>query len=321
MNKSKKIIIGTRGSKLALWQTNFVRNELSKLFSDIEFEIKEIKTKGDEILDIALSKIGDKGLFTKEIEEALLKNEIDLAVHSLKDLPSKLPDGLKLGAVLNRENPCDVLLIRENLIPENNKITFKSLPANSNIGTTSLRRISQLKSIRKDLNYVDIRGNIDTRIKKLNDGLYDAIVLAYAGIKRLGFESSISEYFNPKEIIPAVGQGALGVEIRENDNLIQEIISKISNYKNYLACISERAFLHTLEGGCQTPIGSYCESTNGNFILYGMVASLNGETIIKDKFEIKNLNEESCKYAGEKLANILKEKGANKILSEIRSRV
>ncbi len=217
------IKIATRSSKLALWQANFIKNELLKLHPDLNIELKEIKTKGDHILDVSLSKIGDKGLFTKEIEEAILNNEADIAVHSLKDLPTTLPSGLKIGAILNREAAHDVLICnsREN---RNDKV-FSLLQPGSRIGTSSLRRIFQLKSIRPDLEYLDIRGNIDTRIKKLDEGAYDAIVLAYAGVKRLGFENRISYHFNPEEVLPAIGQGALAIEIRENNKDIDDLIS------------------------------------------------------------------------------------------------
>src|SRR3989338_6746549 len=255
MNSNKsKLIIGTRSSKLALWQTNFVKENLEKFFPDIEVTIKEIKTKGDQITDISLSKIEGKGFFTKEIEDALLNNEIDLAVHSLKDLPTKLPGGLKISAVLNREDPCDVLILRNEpayrRIGETAKRAFNNLKEGSKVGTSSLRRISQLKAIRDDLEYLELRGNVDTRIRKLQEGQYDAIVLAYAGVKRLGFENLISEKFNPKEILPAVCQGILAIESRENDNDTESTIMKLNDEKAYLISIAEREFLSTLQGGC-----------------------------------------------------------------------
>ncbi len=305
-----KITIGTRSSKLALWQTNFVKRELQKKFPELEIAIKEIKTTGDHITDVALSKIGNKGLFTKEIEDALLNNEIDLAVHSLKDLPTKLPDSLMIGAVLKKENPHDVLLSREH-------IKFKDLLPGSLLGTSSLRRIAQLKAIRQDLEYIDLRGNLDTRIKKLEEGQYDAIVLAYSGIKRLGFENKITENFHPIEILPAVGQGALAIEVRENDNQIQELVKVLNDYETYLISIAERAFLETLQGGCQVPIGAYSEISNTKIILYGVIASLDGKKIVKDTL-ISDLEINSCKNLGKELALKLLQAGGNKILEAIK---
>ena len=273
-----KLTIGTRSSKLALWQANHIKEELQKLYPDLEVNLKEIKTKGDHITDIALSKIGGKGLFTKEIEEELLKGEIDLACHSLKDLPTKLPDGLKIGAILKREDPHDVLLSKD-------KRKFKDLLPESFVGTSSLRRISQLKHIRRDLEYIDLRGNLDTRIRKLDEGQYDAIVLAYSGVRRLGFHIKITEHFNPIDVLPAVGQGALAIEIREDDKNIEKIISKLNDTTTYLISIAERAFLETLQGGCQVPIGAFTEIHEGKIILHGLIASLDGKRIVRDKAE------------------------------------
>ncbi len=306
-----KITIGTRSSKLALWQACFIKEELQKLHPQLEITLQEIKTKGDHITDVALSKIGTKGLFTKEIEDAILNTEVDLAVHSLKDLPTKLPEGLKISAVLNRENPCDVLISR-------NKIKFKDLPSGSKIGTSSLRRISQLKALRTDLEYLDLRGNLDTRIRKLEEGQYDAIILAYAGVKRLGFEAKITEHFNPKEILPAVGQGSLAIEIRENDSTIEKLISSLNNDEAFLCSIAERAFLNTLQGGCQVPIGAYSEISDSKITLYGLISSLNGEKIIKDKMT-DILEKNNCYNLGNNLAKALLQKGGQEILELVLS--
>ena len=309
-----EIKIGTRSSKLALWQAEYVRDELLKLGKHIglplpEISLKEIKTKGDHITDVAISKIGGKGLFTKEIEDALLTGEIDLAVHSLKDLPTKLPDGLKIGAVLKREEQHDILVSR-------NKIKFKELPPNSKIGTSSLRRTAQLKVLRTDLEYLDLRGNLDTRIKKLEEGQYDGIILAFAGVKRLDFEDKITEHFNPKEILPAVGQGALAIEIREGDKNIENIISRLNHNETYLASIAERTFLETLQGGCQVPIGAYSEIENNKITLYGVIANLDGKKIVKDKNTGKlEINE--CKLIGENLGKTLLQMGGDEILQKI----
>lgn len=311
------ITIGTRSSKLALWQANHVKAELHKFYPALEVNLKEIKTKGDCIRDVALSKIGRKGLFTKEIEEELLKCEIDIAVHSLKDLPTKLPKGLKIGAVLKREDPHDVLITRR----EAEKSPFKNLPRDTRIGTSSLRRIAQLKAIKDDLEYLDLRGNLDTRIKKLDKGLYDAVVLAYAGVKRLGFEERISEHFDPKVVIPAVGQGSMAIEIRENDEEIEKLISKLNDEETFLCSMCERSFLETLQGGCQVPIGAYSEIKGGEITFHGIIASLDGKCIVKNQI-IEKLNGDdivqSCKDTGKKLAEKLLQNGGDKILMEIR---
>lgn len=292
-----------------MWQANHVREELHKFYPDLEVTLKEIKTKGDHITDISLSKVEGKGFFTKEIEDELLNGEIDLAVHSLKDLPTKLPQGLKISAVLKREKPHDVLITKPHC-------SFASLPPYSKVGTSSLRRTAQLKVIRPDLECLDLRGNLDTRIKKLDDGLYDAIVLAYAGVKRLGFEDRISEHFDPKVILPAVGQGALAVEIRENDKEVENLLLKLNDQETHLISIAERTFLETLQGGCQVPIGAYSEIKDGKISLYGMIASLDGERMVKDKVTT-DLAPDLCKMLGINLAHKLLQKGGGEILREI----
>lgn len=317
--------IATRSSKLALWQANFIKEELLKLHPELNIELKEIKTKGDHILDVALSKIGDKGLFTKEIEDSILNNESDIAVHSLKDLPTKLPDGLKIGAILNRESAHDVIIWRtedrgqktedRDQIDDTPSSQLAALSPGSKIGTSSLRRISQLKSIRPDLEYIEIRGNVDTRIKKLDDGNYDGIVLAYAGVKRLGFENRISYHFNPEEMLPAVGQGALAIEIRENDNEIKTLISKLNDEKSYLTGICERAFLRKLEGGCQVPIGAYTKTEGDNITLFGLIASLDGKEIVRDKLTGHKNDSEKL---GTELAEMLLRNGGIKIVKSFR---
>lgn len=312
-----KITIGTRSSKLAIWQTNHIKSELLKLYPNLEIKLKEIKTKGDHIQDISLSKIGGKGLFTKEIEERLLKGEIDLAVHSLKDLPTKLPPGLKIGVILKREKLHDVLIMKQEArSKKQERFGFKDLPQGSKVGTTSLRRIAQLKAIRDNLEYLDLRGNLDTRIKKLQEGKYDAIVVAYAGVKRLNMEHLISEEFDPKEFLPAVGQGAMAIELRENDKYTEEIISKLNDIETFLCTTCERSFLETLQGGCQVPIGAYSEIIDSKITLYGMIASLDGKRIIKDKIE-SNLEISTSKEIGIKLAHRLLQNGGQEILREI----
>ena len=340
-----KITIGTRSSKLALWQAINVKEELQKHYPDLEINLKEIRTKGDHITDVALSKVGGKGLFTKEIEDELLKGEIDLAAHSLKDLPTKLPDGLKIGAILKREDPHDVFICKASdklKLPSVVSLTGSDLLASldasrsgpdkpdkssqcnsldkllpgSRIGTSSLRRIAQLKAIRPDLEYIDLRGNLDTRIRKLEEGHYDAIVLAYAGVKRLGFHTLITEHFRPTEILPAVGQGALAIEIRENDKEIEKLISKLNHNETFLISVCERSFLETLQGGCQIPIGAYSEIEDGKITLHGIIASLDGKKMVRDKKE-GMLEINVCKKTGIDLAHRLLQNGGEAILQEI----
>ena len=305
----QKIKIGTRKSKLALWQANYVKQEIQKLFPDVRVSLVEIKTKGDHIQNVALSKITGKGFFTKEIEEALLNKEIDIAVHSLKDLPTKLPAGLVIGAVTKREKPHDVFLSSRSLM-------FNEFPPEARIGTSSLRRVAQLKAIRGDYDYLDIRGNLETRVNKLQSGQYEGIVLAYAGVKRLGIDFLIREEFNPKYILPAVGQGALGIEINEDSNEIMEVVSKLNDEETHLISATERSFLERLEGGCQVPIGAYSEVTDGKIFTYGMVSSLDGKRIVRDDIQ-GELSLNMCKEAGIKLAEKLLQNGGEEILKGI----
>lgn len=311
MNKTIKI--GTRGSKLALWQANLIKSKLTTIYPGTDFKIIEIKTQGDKILDTALSKIGDKGLFTKELEDALLKNDIDLAVHSLKDLPTQLPEGLKIGGVIERENPCDVLIIRDEKrekIAQNFDISL--LPKDFKIGTTSLRRSAQIKHLNPQINCSDLRGNVDTRIRKLKEAQYDAIVLAYAGIKRLYGENLEKEFpdlifhkLSPKDFLPAVSQGIIGIEIRESDTETENLLSKITHEETSFHATAERSFLATLEGGCQTPIGVYSENNKDNYIFHGMLASTDGKILIKESITCKP-NKDILSY--ENIGKILGEK-------------
>ncbi|CUS87927.1 hydroxymethylbilane synthase [Candidatus Kryptobacter tengchongensis] len=305
----RKIVIGTRGSKLALWQTEFVKGKLSQIFPELEFEIRIIKTKGDKILDSPLSKIGDKGIFTREIEVQLLNREIDIAVHSLKDLPTKLPDGLIIGAVTEREDVRDVLISKNNL-----KLT--ELPQNSIIATGSLRRKAQLLHLRSDFQFVDLRGNIDTRFKKFDESNWNGMVLAYAGVKRMNYTDRVSEVISTDFILPAVGQGAIAVEIRESDEKIFELVRKINHQETELATRAERALLKYLEGGCQIPIGAFAFVSNGKIKLSAMVSNFDGSFLVRDSIE-DDVNE-NVEELGFKLAEKLLEQGASKILDEIR---
>lgn len=304
----QKLRLGTRGSSLALWQADYVAEHIRQVRPDLEIEIKIIKTKGDKILDVALSKIGDKGLFTKEIENDLLAGEIDLAVHSMKDLPSFLMPGLVLGGVLPRENPADVLLSHKGY-------TVSTLPHYGSVGTSSLRRIAQLRAVRPDLKMVDLRGNVETRIKKMQDLDLDGIILAYAGVKRLGFTQQITDIVSTDVILPAVGQGAIAVEVRAADQMTMDIVSSINDFPSQWSTIAERAFLRELEGGCQIPVASLAHIEGDNLYMEGLVASLDGQIIIKSSHS-GAINQAA--EVGRFLAQNLLRRGADTILEEIK---
>ena len=263
------LIIGSRGSQLALWQAHWIQARLETLGEESRIEI--IKTTGDKITDVALSEVGSKGLFTKEIEEALLAGEIDLAVHSLKDMPTDLPDGLTLAAIPEREDPRDALIGR----------ALEDLARGARVGTGSLRRAAQLRARRPDLRIEDIRGNVDTRLRKLDEGRYDAIVLAAAGLRRLGWESRITEIFNPSVMCPAVGQGALAVETRDDGGEAFDIAKRLEHAASRIAVTAERAVLAALGGGCQAPIGSHAYIDGETLIVVGAVVSPDGAQVVR----------------------------------------
>jgi hydroxymethylbilane synthase len=304
-----KVRIGTRGSKLALWQTEFVRRKLSDVFPDVEFEVKVIKTKGDKILDSPLSKIGDKGIFTREIEIELLNREIDIAVHSLKDLPTKLPEGLIIGAVTEREDVRDVLISKDNL-------KLAELPKEAVIATGSLRRRAQLLHFRSDFKFVDLRGNIDTRFKKFDESNWDAMVLAFAGVRRMNYEGRIAELISTDIVLPAVGQGAIAIEVREDDVKILDLVRRINHIETELATRSERALLRRLEGGCQVPIGAFAVVNDGKIKISAMMSNFDGTFFVRDSIEgfVSNDVEE----LGFELAEKLLEQGGARILEEIK---
>jgi hydroxymethylbilane synthase len=304
-----KVRIGTRGSKLALWQTEFVRRKLSDVFPDVEFEVKVIKTKGDKILDSPLSKIGDKGIFTREIEIELLNREIDIAVHSLKDLPTKLPEGLIIGAVTEREDVRDVLISKDNL-------KLAELPKEAVIATGSLRRRAQLLHFRSDFKFVDLRGNIDTRFRKFDESNWDAMVLAFAGVRRMNYEGRIAELISTDIVLPAVGQGAIAIEVREDDVKILDLVRRINHIETELATRSERALLRRLEGGCQVPIGAFAIVNDGKIKISAMISNFDGTFFVRDSIEgfVSNDVEE----IGFELAEKLLEQGGARILEEIK---
>ncbi len=317
MKKRDRIIIGTRGSKLALWQAEWVKSELKKINPHLQIELKKIKTTGDKILDVPLAKVGGKGLFVKEIEEGLLRKEVDIAVHSMKDVPTELPEGLHLVAIAEREDPRDVFISQRSKNGSQRFKSFLELPEGAVIGTSSLRRSCQLLSLRPDLRIVELRGNLDTRIKKLDSGQFDAIILALAGVKRLGWSERITEVLPLDISLPAIGQGAIGIECRIDDEFINNLISPINHIETSICVKTERAFLRRLEGGCQVPIAANARIMNGRLIIEGLVGSLDGKTIIRSRME-GDINE--YESTGIKLAEDLLSKGANMILDEVYGR-
>ena len=302
-----KIIIGTRGSQLALWQANFIKSEIERHFEKITVDLQIIKTTGDRITDRPLAMVGGKGLFVKEIENALLNHEIDLAVHSMKDMPGELPDGLIIGAVPQRENPYDVLISKDN-------IRLADYPTGARVGTSSLRRASQIKHIRPDVTISSIRGNLDTRIKKLKSGDYDAIVLAAAGLRRLGQEEEITEYLDEQSMIPAVGQGALCIECRENDPDIAGIMDALNHFETRICVNGERAFLKQIEGSCHIPVACFGKIKNNQVILTAVVASEDGNDIIREQVVSEY---DDIENQGRVLADKVLESGGRKILEQL----
>ncbi|MCI0706601.1 MAG: hydroxymethylbilane synthase [Ignavibacteriae bacterium] len=310
--KRTKLVIGSRGSELARWQTDWLAGQLRRLHPTVSVEVVLIKTTGDKILDSPLSKIGGKGLFTKEIEKALLDGTIDLAVHSLKDLPTVIPEGLTIGAVTEREDVRDVFISH----PAKKYSSFKSVPVHGIIATGSLRRRCQLLHHRPDLTIVDLRGNLRTRREKLSDSDWDGMILARAGLLRLGWTELISEIFEPEYMLPAVGQGALGVEIRDNDKELQALLAPVHHHATAQATSGERALLRELEGGCQIPIGTFGTIANQTFQLHAMVGSLDGTTVVRGFTQGPATEAEEL---GKQLAHDLVARGAGKILEEIRN--
>ncbi len=369
---TKKICIGTRGSKLALWQAEFVKSELQKLNPGLEVELNKIKTTGDKILDVPLAQVGGKGLFVKEIEEALLKHEADIAVHSMKDVPTEFPDGLHLAVICEREDPRDALILSKKSNPPLppfskgarlpsvgqghggiTKSLIYDLPKGAKIGTSSLRRSCQLLSMRPDLRIEQLRGNLDTRLRKLDEGQFDAVILAAAGVKRLGLQHRITEILPFEISLPAIGQGAIGIECRIHDEFIHNLISPLNHPDTYICVKAERGFLRRLEGGCQVPIAAHArleqrakskeqrarntappthpspsrgegkgggENLGSEFCVLkmdGLVGSINGDRIIKGHSEGKPEDAESLSIL---LAEDILSRGAKEILDEVYSR-
>ncbi len=307
MNR-KTVKIGSRGSRLALYQAERVQEKIADLAPEVDTEIEVIKTKGDKILDVALSKIGDKGLFTRELEKALASGEIDMAVHSLKDLPTALPSGFAVGAALERGD------FRDALVSLNSR-KLHELNSNDRVGTSSLRRRAGLLHLNSKPQIVDIRGNVQTRLKKMEEGLCEATVMAVAGLQRIGLEGYITEILPPDLFIPAVSQGIIAVETRENDPCIQTLCDRISHPPTWLAARAERAFLNTLEGGCQIPAGCYTETGESTFSITGFVSSLDGQLYVRDRLSGHPAEAEAL---ARQLATKLLMEGGDAILEQIR---
>tara|TARA_B100001287_G_scaffold263956_1_gene255343 strand:+ start:1610 stop:2524 length:915 start_codon:yes stop_codon:yes gene_type:complete len=301
------INIGTRGSKLAIHQTKIVLKKISELYPNIKLNTKVIKTKGDILLDQDLTKVLDKGFFTSEIQEALYANEIDLAVHSLKDLPTTISEKSKIVAILKREDHRDVFV-------SNHKTPLNYFDSYKKIGTSSLRRKSQLLSINKNLKILPIRGNVDTRIQKMLDGNYDGLVMAAAGVKRLGLEKHITEFFDLDTMLTAPGQGAIAIEIRDSDDELKELLSKLNHDETNMCVSAERSFLKTLGGGCHVPFAAFASIKNEKMKINAFVGSLDGELTIKDCI---SGNKENYLRLGEEIAQRILVSGGEEIINDL----
>ncbi|MFI0403148.1 MAG: hydroxymethylbilane synthase [Cyanobium sp.] len=302
--------IASRRSQLAMVQTHWVRDALLQAHPGLEIRIEAMATQGDKILDVALAKIGDKGLFTKELEAQMLVDRADIAVHSLKDLPTQLPEGLILGCVTEREDPADALVVHE----KHRDQTLETLPEGSVVGTSSLRRLAQLRHHFPHFTFKDVRGNVITRLEKLDGGEFDCLILAAAGLGRLGLADRIHQLIDPSISLHAVGQGALGIECRDGDERVLEQIKVLEHQPTARRCVAERAFLRALEGGCQVPIGVNSRFDDQALVLTGMVASLDGQRLIRDEVRGDGADPEAIGIA---LADALRRQGAAAILEEI----
>ncbi|WP_293687138.1 hydroxymethylbilane synthase [uncultured Phascolarctobacterium sp.] len=302
-----KLTIGTRQSLLALWQSNHIAALLREKYPECEVVLKKIVTKGDRILDVPLAQIGGKGLFTKEIETELADGTIDLAVHSLKDMPTVLPEGLCLTAITERANVGDAFV-------SNKYTSFEELPLGAVIGTSSLRRKAQLLAARPDLQIMDLRGNVDTRLRKLDEGLYDAIILAAAGLERLGHGDRITALIPPDVCLPAVGQGALAIEARTADNEVRSMLEFLNDLPTKQSTDAERAFLGLLEGGCQVPIGVHADVAGEQIKIEAIIAALDGSTVLRDTITGKA---EDAVALGQQLGKKMLAAGGQEILAAI----
>ncbi|MDH5525819.1 MAG: hydroxymethylbilane synthase [Nitrospirota bacterium] len=302
-----RVTIATRGSQLALWQANWVKARILSHFPDTEVVLNIIKTTGDKITDVPLAQVGGKGLFVKEIEEALLDGSADLAVHSMKDVPAQLPEGLELSAIPEREDQRDAFI-------SNHHARLDDLPQGAKVGSSSLRRQSQLRARRPDLKVEMLRGNVDTRLRKLDEGEYDAIILAAAGVTRLGWADRVKEYLDPQICLPAVGQGALGIESRIGDEALEPVLELFRDPATTVCVTAERAFLLRLEGGCQVPIAAMAETRGDRVYLTGLVASVNGDRVVKKTGDAPHGD---CERLGLELAETVLSAGGGAILTEV----
>lgn len=304
----KLIRIGTRGSLLALTQSNWIKGLIEEQYPGITVELVKIVTKGDKILDVPLAKVGGKGLFVKEIEDALLSNEVDIAVHSMKDVPAELPAGLHIGIITKRENPFDAFISAKCQ-------SVRDLPQGAKVGTSSLRRKSQLAAIRPDLVIEDLRGNLDTRLRKLDEGQYDAIILAAAGLNRLKLSERACSYFTAENMIPAVAQGAVGIELRLADQELLAGLNFLNHWETAVCVTAERGFLHRLEGGCQVPIAGFAQlNKEGQLVMTAMIASVDGKKILKRTL---TGSPDDARQLGVQLAEELLAMGGREILAEV----
>ncbi len=301
------LVIGTRGSKLALWQAEWIQARLKAIAPDLQVTLRTIKTSGDKILDVPLAAIGGKGLFVKEIEEALLREDIDLAVHSMKDVPTALPEGLEIICVPVREDPRDALISRE-------ARRLDGLPKGANVGTSSLRRQAQLLHHRPDLKVQMLRGNLDTRLRKVRDGEFDAVILAAAGLTRMGWLDEVTEFLPYDVSLPAIGQGALGLEGRRNDAFVRELVGTLEHSPTRTAVTAERALLERLEGGCQVPIAAHATLSGETLSLEGLIASVDGRTLLRERIEGPSSD---ARTLGVQLAEWLLARGGDEILNKI----
>jgi len=302
-----QLTIGTRGSKLALWQSNYIKGKLEEI-TGLPVCLKIIKTTGDKILDVPLAKVGGKGLFTKEIEVELAAGTVDLAVHSMKDVPTELPEGLGIHAMPPRVDPRDVMVSGANY-------DLESLPQGARLGTSSLRRRAQVVALRPDLEIVDVRGNLDTRMRKAEEGELDAVILASAGITRMGWADRITHYIPSEQMVSAVGQGAIGIEVRNDDEFMLDVCAKLADAETMTCVTAERVVMRQLEGGCQVPIGAYCRIEGGKLVMDAMVGSIDGTNILRYRLE-GDVGEPEM--LGSAMVDRLRDMGADEILDEIR---
>ncbi|MDI6712527.1 MAG: hydroxymethylbilane synthase [Anaerosomatales bacterium] len=302
-----ELVIGTRGSKLALWQSEHIKAMVEEI-TGLPVRLKVIKTTGDKILDVPLAKVGGKGLFTKELEVALMAGEVDMCVHSMKDVPTELPEGLFIAAMPERVDPRDVIVSGKGY-------TLDTLPEGARVGTSSLRRVAQVRHLRPDVEIVDVRGNLDTRMRKAEEGEVDAVILAAAGITRMGWADRITHYVEPEQMISAVGQGAIGVEIREDDEEMRHVMERIGHPETMECVTAERVVMRRLEGGCQVPIGAYARIEGATMVMDAMVGSLDGSTIVRRRVEGPA---EDPVGLGERMVRELLDGGAGEILASIR---